>query len=338
MVKKIICGVVALFVISGIGAYFYVGNYFYNFALRRGTKWDSALDFKMPDIPIEEQNRTLQDKGDNAKLRERVELRRRQSFIRFAQARKWFEVSRYEDVYIRSYDELRVHAYKIEHSGSSRWVVFAHGYCADASDLFVEAKNFYERGYNVLLLDMRGHGKSDGNYMGMGWHDRLDIKEWVKYLVDNDKNCSIVLFGVSMGAAAVMMSVGEDLPNNVKVAIEDCGYTSIADEVNYLIGTMFGLPAWPIVTSASIVTKMRAGFFVGDGSCINQLKKSKTPILFIHGAADKFVPTRMVNELYDAACAPKEKLIIEEATHRISSQVNFDLYWKTVWEFVEKYV
>ena len=82
---------------------------------------------------------------------------------------------------------------------------------------------FYNQGYNVILPHMRGHGESEGAYIGMGYHDRKDIIKWVEYIISQDSLAEILIYGVSMGGAATMMVSGENLPDNVKCFIEDCG-------------------------------------------------------------------------------------------------------------------
>ena len=135
--------------------------------------------------------------------------------------------AQYEEREIESFDQLRLHGYLCrQKKPNKKWAVLIHGYDDSGMWFGREALAFYQAGFNLLLPDARGHGKSQGTYVGMGWHDRLDIKEWICWLVRQYPDSEIVLYGVSMGAAAVMMAAGEKLPSNVKSAVEDCGYTS----------------------------------------------------------------------------------------------------------------
>lgn len=86
------------------------------------------------------------------------------------------------------------------------------------------ARKFYDMGYNIILPDLRGNGLSEGDYIGMGWDERFDIIDLIQYIVDDNENLQIILFGVSMGASTVMYVSGEELPSNVKAIIEDCRY------------------------------------------------------------------------------------------------------------------
>ena len=92
----------------------------------------------------------------------------------------------------------------------------------------------------------------------------------------------------------------------IKVAIEDCGYTSAWDEFSYQLDDLFGLPSFPALDAANIVTMIRGGYNLKDADALEAVKKSKTPTLFIHGDADDFVPTSMVYPLYDAAVCEKD--------------------------------
>src|SRR5699024_6839140 len=110
--------------------------------------------------------------------------------------------------------------------------IIAHGYMGDAESMYQFADMYHRLGYNVLVPDARGHGKSQGDYIGFGWPERKDYVKWIhEVLSQNGSKENIILHGVSMGAATVMMTSGEKLPTNVKAIIEDCGYSSIQAEL-----------------------------------------------------------------------------------------------------------
>ena len=217
-------------------------------------------------------------------------------------------------------------------------VITVHGYTSQGKLTSYYAKNFSDMEYNVIIPDLRGHGTSEGDYIGMGWDERLDIIDLINYIIKEDKEAEIVLYGISMGAATVLNTSGEELPKNVKAVVADCGYTSAWDEFAYQLNKLFGLPAFPMLNIANLITKIRAGYWINESSPINQTSKSKTPTLFIQGDEDTFVPSFMVEELFNASSAEKEKLIVKGAGHAKSSKVNPKLYWETIDGFLNKYV
>lgn len=248
-----------------------------------------------------------------------------------------------QSVYIKSYDGLKLHAYLItNHALSDTWVIMCHGYSGNALRLKKAAALFYKMGINVLAPDARGHGKSEGKYIGMGWHERLDVINWANLIISKQKNAKIILYGISMGGATVAMTSGENLPKNIKCIIEDCGYTGVWDELNYqfrkFLKSRFTLTSNLILRLISLETKIRAKYSFKEADALKQVKKSKTPMLFIHGSKDKFVPTFMADKLYSAANCEKEKLIIEGAAHAESYEFSPGLYEKAVKSFIEKYL
>ena len=239
---------------------------------------------------------------------------------------KWLDKeSNYTENYIESSDGLNLHAYMINQNESNdKWAIVVHGYGGS--------------GKLMLIPDLRGHGKSEGEYIGMGWKDRLDIINWINFIIKGNSNSKIVLHGTSMGAATVLMASGEDLPSNVKAIIADCAYTSIWDAFNYELETYLKLPSSYILNVTNIVTQLKAGYSLREGSTLDAVKKSTVPILYIHGDSDKFVPYSMMNELYNATNSPKEKLTVEGAEHANSDLVAPFLYWLTIEDFIEQYV
>jgi len=90
--------------------------------------------------------------------------------------------------------------------------------------------------------------------------------------------------------------------------------------------------------SSSALCKMLYGWSFGEASALNQVAKCKLPMLFIHGSADDYVPTRMVYPLYKAKPQPKEIWIVKGAPHAKSFQLNQKAYIKKVAQFTGKYI
>ena len=316
--KEIIIILLCIILIALIIVIYYGGNYLYNLSVN--PKYPKDLIFKSNTDEETKQNET--------------------SGVSTVDSKTWLlKFSNYEDLFLKSKDNLTLHNYVIKNkNNSNKWVIAVHGYTSQGTYMDSYAKRFYDMGYNIIIPDLRGHGKSEGTYIGMGWHERFDIVDLSNYIASTYKNSQIVLFGVSMGAATVMSASGEKLPRNVKVIIEDCGYTSTWSQFAYQLKALFKLPSFPMMHIASIICKFRAGYFISEASPIKQIKKSTTPTLFIHGDKDGFVPFFMLDELYNASPVEKEKLIINGAAHARASYVNPKLYWKTVEKFLNNYI
>ena len=252
---------------------------------------------------------------------------------------KWFlEYPNKKEYYLQSDNGLRLHAYFIAAEQSTHnYIINLHGYTSNADNVGNITHKFYLLGYNVLIPDARAHGLSEGTYTTMGYLERFDVLKWINRIIEMYDQANIILYGVSMGAATVMFTLGEELPQNVKCAIEDCGYSSVWDEFSYELHHSYHLPVFPILYMAELINKVRLGFSYHQASTIQQLKKAKIPMLFIHGDADAFVPFAMLDEVYRAHPGIKEKLIVKGAGHGKSATIDTQRYWQTVESFIERY-
>lgn len=251
---------------------------------------------------------------------------------------QWFKDAEKENIsiYNRSNEPLHANLFKPEKE-SDIYVICIHGYSSAPWNMGIYVKEFQKMGYNVITPSLRGHAESEEEFISMGWKDRLDVIDWIEYIVKMHPECKIMLHGVSMGAATTMMAVGEELPENVKLAIEDCGYTNVWDIVKHKM-TQMKIPEFPFLYSSNDVNRRKAKFGFKEASCTEQLKKCKIPVMFIHGENDNFVPYYMLDMVYDACPTPKEKLSVPDAPHARSVCAHPDMYWKAVTEFIEKYL
>ena len=228
---------------------------------------------------------------------------------------------------------------------TNKVAVLIHGY-KDCNISMLHVAEIYSRklGYNVILPDLYAHGKSEGDHINMGWNDRLDVMQWMKYANNLFKGDSaqtqMVVHGISMGAATTMCISGEKQEPYVKCFVEDCGYTSVADEFrNELKRTYSFLPAFPMLQTASLICKLEYGWSFEEASPIEQVKKSTLPMLFIHGDDDDFVPYSMLQPLYEAkTTGPKEIYIGKGSKHAKTLNDHKAEYTAKVINFVRKYI
>lgn len=226
---------------------------------------------------------------------------------------------------------------------TSRTAVLVHGY-TDCAMSMLHIGYIYNKvmGMNLVIPDLHASGKSEGKAIQMGWPDRLDVLQWIgiadSLFADSTGHARIVVHGISMGAATTMDVSGEQTPASVKCFVEDCGYTSVWDEFNYEIGEQFGLPAFPLLYTASGLCKLKYGWSFGQSSPLKQVAKCHKPMLFIHGGNDTYVPTRMVYPLYNAKPAPKQLVVFRHSAHARSYRDHRDDYTRVVRHFVERYL
>lgn len=252
------------------------------------------------------------------------------------EGRRWLESMPYINVYIKSFDGLRLYGTLLENY-SDKIVICVHGFTGSGKKDFASlAQAYYKNGYNVLLVDNRAHGQSEGKYVGFGVLDRLDLRNWVKYVINRfGSNVQVFLHGISMGAAAVLMA-SSIMPKNVRGIIADCGFTSVYEIFEYVLKRDYHLPKFPIIYLTNIMSKIRAGYGYKDVNTAAEIARSDIPILFIHGENDEFVPLWMTMKNYSHCKAYKELFIVRESEHAESHYIDKKGYERRILTFIEK--
>ena len=164
----------------------------------------------------------------------------------------------YKEVTVTSYDGLCLFGKCYFANKSAPWLIMMHGYRSGAERDFCGGLKFgIEAGFNVLLVDQRAHGKSEGKCLTFGIKERRDCLSWVNYVVSKaGENCEIVLYGMSMGAATVLMAAGLDLPRNVVGIVADCGYSSPKAIIKKVIREMH-YPVFPTYFLVRLVPQIK---------------------------------------------------------------------------------
>ena len=228
----------------------------------------------------------------------------------------------YEDLYLTSFDGLRLHARFYKNGDGRRTLLLSHGFRSSGrGDFAAVLPLYYETlGCSLLVLDHRAHGESEGRYITYGIRERFDVRDWARYLTDRaGGDVQIVLDGISMGATAVLMACGTELPDTVTGVIADCGFTSPWDIFSHILHGTFHLGDFPILYLVGHMARRRAHFGFREATTVRAVENWTKPALFIHGTVDDFVPPAMTEAAY-AACpaADKTLILVEGAMHGCS--------------------
>ena len=210
-----------------------------------------------------------------------------------------------EDVTIRAFDGLSLHGVFVPNGGSKKVLLLVHGYRSSARENFAAVLPFYiERGFALLMIDQRAHGKSGGRGLSFGILERRDAKAWAEYACERfGPEVPLILTGISMGASTVLMASDLDLPQSVCGVIADCGYTS-PEQIIMKVAKEKGYPVKLLMPFARLAARLIGGFDLKEASAPSSLSRTKLPVLFIHGEEDRFILPKNSEAPLKRPCSP----------------------------------
>lgn len=289
-------------------AYFYAFHYFLNFALKRPPERNrmSAIGMGTEYEPEVIENMNWLHEHDN------------------------------DQVYITSFDGLRLKGHYYENPNAKRTILFFHGWHGAWDRDFAHFASYFAKECNFLLIEERAQGASEGEYLTMGAFEQRDALAWIDFYLKEKKpaDCDLPVYimGVSMGCATVLLTAGNPLPDEIKGVIADCGYSSAYDTFKYVGKHDYHMPEKPLLPHLNYYTKKKLGFAL-DIDVTDAMKKCQIPVFFVHGKGDTFVLPYHSQVNYDACASRKTLLYIEKADHCLSYLYNKELYTKTLEEF-----
>lgn len=247
-----------------------------------------------------------------------------------------------EDITLKSFDGLNLTSTLIMNENpTNKFIVLVHGVsiCYVGSLKYFDI--FYKNGFNVLIVNQRRHGKSEGKYSTYGFYEKYDVNMWIEYLKSRFGNDIILgLHGESMGAGTVMETI--PLNDSIKFVIEDCGYSNFHELIGFQIthaykNRLVRKILRPSLIFANFFMKTKAKFSMKKIVPIDIVASTSLPMMFIHGKEDYFVPWYMAVDLYKAKTKGyKELYLVEGAKHAEALEVNKILYEKKIMIFIEK--
>lgn len=256
-----------------------------------------------------------------------------------SQKNQWLKSHDPEIVSIVSRDNIDLKGEYIHAENSRGTIILLHGYHTDCAGDFSGIYEYcYSLGYSLLCVSQRAHGNSGGKYICFGIKERFDCLDWVTYVADRfGAEHNIFLYGLSMGCTTVLMSSGLPLPDNVRGMIADCGFISPVEQFAHLFKTRYHIPLHPILELADIFARLLGGFSFKEYSTLKAMESCNTPVLFIHGESDHFVPMEHTVKNFRACHADKRLLTIPDAGHGRSYLTAPEQYRAELAAFLDKH-
>jgi dipeptidyl aminopeptidase/acylaminoacyl peptidase len=244
----------------------------------------------------------------------------------------------YEAVAFSSRDGLTLRGWFIPAPEVRGTVVFCHGHAGSMDPDVKYAPAFHERGYNVLMFDFRGHGRSEGQHVSMGYYERQDLLAAVDYLERRGID-RVGVLGFSMGGAVAMATAPHS--EAIRAVVSDGGFARLSDTIAAGVREK-GLPGFLASLVGYLIVwlmGLHLGCSPGEADPIRWVDKIAPRALFIiHGALDPFVAVEEARELHAAASEPKEIWIVPEAGHRQADRHHPEEYRHRVLAFFDQWL
>ena len=242
-----------------------------------------------------------------------------------------------EEVSITSHDGLKLTGRYYHVADNAPLEIQCHGYKGNAIRDFSGSWQIAKAaGHNVLLINQRCHGGSEGHTITFGILERRDVMGWIKYANDRFGNVPILLSGVSMGAATVLMVSGMELPANVRGILADCPYDAPSNIIRKVLGQDMGMPVKVVYPLIRMGGMLYGKFNLNADSPTEAVKRANVPILLIHGDDDQFVPHFMSCNIHAAAPETVEFHTIPGAGHALNYVTSPENYTSIVNAFYKK--
>lgn len=251
---------------------------------------------------------------------------------RYQQALEAFSALEFQDVWITSDDGLRLHG-RYFNQNRERLVIFVHGYRTRPETNFaLQIQDFLAHGYDLLIIDQRAHGESEGKYVGMGHLEQRDVLQWIDWA----SHKKIAVYGMSMGGAAVGHASGKIPFGKVRALVMDCGFSNFYDELNYKCE----LKKMLHLGFAEAENRLAKRILQADlrESTAASLARTEIPVFFFHGSEDVEVPIREMHRQFAACASEKEAMIVNRAPHTLAYGMGGKTAEESLFAFLDQWM
>lgn len=244
----------------------------------------------------------------------------------------WYDPLEKTDYTVTSYDGYVLHAQFLKNPGdTNRYVILSHANTGDRFGVMKYAVMYLEQGFHVIVYDLRGHGLDAPTFCTFTVRERKDLRAMIMDSRERYPNASLFgIHGESLGAATSVAVLEEKPP--VDFVVADCGFSDIVPVLKGKAAAMHA-PGF-LVDLASVCARIRFGCSFSRMRPIDSLKGNTIPILFIHGADDRFVPPEHSERMKETTGGYAEIHLIPRAEHAMSILTDPKAYREYVANFL----
>lgn len=240
-----------------------------------------------------------------------------------------------EEIHIRSHDDYDLHGFYLPAEGeSNRYVVITHGITDNCYGSIRYANFYHQLGFHAIAYDMRNHGLNLKTYTSMGLRECQDLRAVIAYVRERfGEDVSVGVHGESLGSATSILCLNDNL--KLAFCVADCGFSDLIQLMKHLVKNEYHVPTF-FVSVGNFFVKLFYGYAFSEIRPIDNLKENHTPILFMHGSEDTYVPTYMSQDMYEVNAGDKEICFFEGAKHAKSIEVDPARYFEVLRKFLAK--
>jgi fermentation-respiration switch protein FrsA (DUF1100 family) len=245
-----------------------------------------------------------------------------------------FNTWKKEEVILQSPFGYRIFGLYFPAMGSRKTVILSHGITYTLYGSVKYMKMFMDLGFNIFIYDNRFHGRSGGPNATLGFFEKYDLKRITDWVEEKIGVGSIIgTHGESMGAAISLQHAAID--PRIKFVIEDCSFDRLDTLLAHRLKKDYHLPRYPVLPMVELISKLFTGMVIKDVSPEDAVTLITSPILFIHGDKDEFIPVEMVEKLAALKInGPKNLYIASNAGHAESFWTDQKQYITVVNDFL----
>ena len=193
-------------------------------------------------------------------------------------------------------------------------------------DSFYYVNPYIKNRFNVLAIDSRAHGLSDGKYHTFGFEESKDYIKWAKYIHDTFNIKHIVFHGICVGASAGLFSmISDQCPDYIDALIGEGMHIRLFETVKNHIKKK-KKPVYPLIYLIDVWIRLFTGHTITEGP-VDYIQNYRKPILMLHSKQDSFSLPIHAQQLYDLCPSENKKIVFfENGEHSLVRANNAEEY------------